>query len=833
MVTSIQHVEEGSSRALVGGQFANFTAGYGNLIEWNQGTWVPLKGGSGVNGMVRTIKGLGSGKGWLIGGDFTGPFSGSSVLRGLGVYHMEEGWKEGAAPGVAQGGVSQLAITSSSRQRVYAAGSFASVYHTDGTLRPDLAGMASYDQSGGNNLIWTGSSPYVRPLGSVRTLGMLYHADHDSSLILGLSQTADPSMLRLEGIHSAGLTLLDSSSSPTAYSAQALPAGMDLLPAGAYPGRGPQQIRQVRAGVWVGQGDTILVSATLSDPSAPQSSWDGLIYRTLGPRDPWSVLSSSGRIYSMDVLRVDGEEIVFYTGVTSQGGQLLFGRWDASRGAHEDLPGISGVPGEGRVVQWLGRGRILLGGKFTSLANLAPCTHVCIYDEWKGAWESPGSLNLQPGETVTGAHFSEELGKIILLLSSPTTFLVMNTASEEWVRVDTSAWPVSIQVVASSMAQQGGSHFLLAGLQASNSTSEGPRVHAGQWSGRPEEPPRWYPSTQTLPTSFSLQGIRVLPILKDTKEGGTAPGMVIFGTGGALLLQDSTSPLSSWSPWIHTSDESGPNTSSSASNLQGCVVQHLNWSLAKGKGMMPAPLVVLVSAAISLGFIFIIVAAGLLGMHGRRRIRARSGITNLDRHALLPLQSPTSTPPFGARSVEGEKEGGRGTPSHPAILRTGPYLSVRDIGGSGSDDLGRPSMGAESNVLPPGEPDQASSYHSNSFEGSSSFLSRDMEGALAGAAVRLGGHDGGGEEGGMDDFSFHREDGMEPDWLPADYQVYQAKHPFEAKEPGELEIHAGDLIYVLDNTDPIWWMGLVDNGKLLSDKLDQVMIPLINLLILL
>jgi hypothetical protein len=46
----------------------------------------------------------------------------------------------------------------------------------------------------------------------------------------------------------------------------------------------------------------------------------------------------------------------------------------------------------------------------------------------------------------------------------------------------------------------------------------------------------------------------------------------------------------------------------------------------------------------------------------------------------------------------------------------------------------------------------------------------------------------------------------------AEYQVYYARFPFGAREPGELEFQMNDKIYVLDNSDEVWWMGMVDNG---------------------
>ncbi|KAG0231138.1 hypothetical protein BGW42_000489 [Actinomortierella wolfii] len=45
--------------------------------------------------------------------------------------------------------------------------------------------------------------------------------------------------------------------------------------------------------------------------------------------------------------------------------------------------------------------------------------------------------------------------------------------------------------------------------------------------------------------------------------------------------------------------------------------------------------------------------------------------------------------------------------------------------------------------------------------------------------------------------------------------VYYAKYPFRAREIGELGFNAGDKILVVDNSDDIWWMGVLqlENGQ--------------------
>ncbi|ORX90157.1 hypothetical protein K493DRAFT_318156 [Basidiobolus meristosporus CBS 931.73] len=58
---------------------------------------------------------------------------------------------------------------------------------------------------------------------------------------------------------------------------------------------------------------------------------------------------------------------------------------------------------------------------------------------------------------------------------------------------------------------------------------------------------------------------------------------------------------------------------------------------------------------------------------------------------------------------------------------------------------------------------------------------------------------------------------------PDRYQVYYAKFPFNAREHGELEFQAGDKIYVIDNTDDIWWMGIIDHGD--GAQLSQGVFP--------
>ncbi|OLY85135.1 Polarized growth protein rax2 [Smittium mucronatum] len=55
------------------------------------------------------------------------------------------------------------------------------------------------------------------------------------------------------------------------------------------------------------------------------------------------------------------------------------------------------------------------------------------------------------------------------------------------------------------------------------------------------------------------------------------------------------------------------------------------------------------------------------------------------------------------------------------------------------------------------------------------------------------------------------------------YPMYYAKFTFSSRENGELGFIAGDRVFVIDKSDEIWWMGIVDPGKGLP--LEQGLFP--------
>ncbi|KAJ2855870.1 hypothetical protein J3B02_001932 [Coemansia erecta] len=55
------------------------------------------------------------------------------------------------------------------------------------------------------------------------------------------------------------------------------------------------------------------------------------------------------------------------------------------------------------------------------------------------------------------------------------------------------------------------------------------------------------------------------------------------------------------------------------------------------------------------------------------------------------------------------------------------------------------------------------------------------------------------------------------------YPVFYAKFTFSSRETGELGFRAGERVFVIDQSDEIWWMGIVDHGS--DQPLEQGVFP--------
>ncbi|KAJ2391763.1 hypothetical protein GGI23_005352 [Coemansia sp. RSA 2559] len=55
------------------------------------------------------------------------------------------------------------------------------------------------------------------------------------------------------------------------------------------------------------------------------------------------------------------------------------------------------------------------------------------------------------------------------------------------------------------------------------------------------------------------------------------------------------------------------------------------------------------------------------------------------------------------------------------------------------------------------------------------------------------------------------------------HPVFYAKFTFSSRETGELGFRAGERVFVIDQSDEIWWMGIVDHGP--DQPLEQGVFP--------
>ncbi|KAJ2494763.1 hypothetical protein GGI11_008713 [Coemansia sp. RSA 2049] len=55
------------------------------------------------------------------------------------------------------------------------------------------------------------------------------------------------------------------------------------------------------------------------------------------------------------------------------------------------------------------------------------------------------------------------------------------------------------------------------------------------------------------------------------------------------------------------------------------------------------------------------------------------------------------------------------------------------------------------------------------------------------------------------------------------HPVFYAKFTFSSRETGELGFRAGERVFVIDQSDEIWWMGIVDHGT--DQPLEQGVFP--------
>lgn len=181
---------------------------------------------------------------------------------------------------------------------------------------------------------------------------------------------------------------------------------------------------------------------------------------------------------------------------------------------------------------------------------------------------------------------------------------------------------------------------------------------------------------------------------------------------------------------------------------------------------------ILISIAISLGIIFLLVGAGLMALFWKRR----NG----------PPDSPEPMPPY--------------------MSERGGLASMLDTAQAGTMSAG--AAAAIAGASAPSSSAPQPSYAVADPSGAASAAGAGAGASAADAAAAVGA--GTGFAALLAAATAARRDEPVSEDNP---RLFHAKYPFEAKEHGELDLQAGDLVVVTDITDNVWWMGYKNDGE--------------------
>ncbi|CAG8503760.1 11795_t:CDS:2 [Acaulospora morrowiae] len=206
-----------------------------------------------------------------------------------------------------------------------------------------------------------------------------------------------------------------------------------------------------------------------------------------------------------------------------------------------------------------------------------------------------------------------------------------------------------------------------------------------------------------------------------------------------------------------------------------------------GHGALPVPLVILISVSISLAFIFLLVATGMSVVYFRRRRVAKDRTSSRYSDKMTIRQSELMNTINAATAIIGQ----RNDPRQSVVSSN--FGNISDTKTSTHQ-----SSTARSNPI-----DTIPERTRNS-DNSDLVLAREMAEKIATedevkdipAVVN-------NEEGGGSKSRGRVYEGGE---------MYHARFPFVAREDVELGFEVGDIIYVTDKSDDVWWKGVKDDG---------------------
>ncbi|RKP06790.1 cortical protein marker for cell polarity-domain-containing protein [Thamnocephalis sphaerospora] len=762
-----------SGSLFLGGRFNGARTAFSNVVEYRDAQLRSLAD-DGVNGVVYALADLDNEL--LVGGEFTASANNATVLPGLASFAYEgRQWRQGRG-GVGGGAVRIIDDNGAQRsRRVHVAGTFTSVAGASSGVRTDVGVYATWNTTTAN---WQASALLRGAVSTVVQSSASYvtEAGQDISYIGGTFSAA-------EAIQVSGVAGIDARTEATfsAYNMSSMSTslrnGGAALTAGAfYKASGGSAALAVGGRFSAGNLRNL---AVLED-----GEWHGI-----------------GGATDIEATAMCALDHTLLVGSTS--GVTTFDL--RNRAQDTALNGAGGPNGAVRQIITLGEHQAVVAGTFTRAGDI-DCRNVCLYDSENLKWYALGKGVDTPvtaiaankkdlvaaGERV--AAFNEDKGSWTLLgdekaLPGPATAVTLDGSIE---RV-----------------------FVAGRARADNAT------YLMRWDGEEYEP-----FGKELAANSTVRQLSMVPLSETMSDSNMLTPKFALLVVGALSvnglgqLDAALYDGAVWRAYMHAS------LGNARGDLRGLFFQIP--PVPTGPKWMPVPLVILIAAAVALGLIFIIVLIALLVIYIRRRRAAAksSAETDLNRMSAqremalsslggaglagtgtsAVLVQPSSLPPQEATSHADDQivEYGSTQPiGHPADI-TG------DISFAGTGDMvaSTPQHGRSlvdlTGTPPPAHADIADLSMPISFAGEEALVPPDMADALTTGALTAGALTAGAmaADGALIDDPFDT----------ANYIVVYARYPFSATEPGELEFRSGDKVYVLDNSDDVWWMGMVDNG---------------------
>ncbi|KAK9766136.1 hypothetical protein K7432_005011 [Basidiobolus ranarum] len=784
-----------NTSVFIGGDFRGVDKlEFANIVKYNRNALVPFTGGyprGPVNSMTLINNEL------IIGGDFDGLIGNSKLpARNIASYNIiNDKWSP-----VGYGVNDQVKkLVPAGSEAVQIIGDFNVVYGNNTPFNPDRfsTGFTSWNLT---------SKSWANPV---------YVAGHAHSSIVFTSQNSSAETSRTNTFYLAGAF-----SSAAAIQA---PGFITLDSRGDFEqlGTGPES---GAVSTTVNCGTYYLTNDKENGQNMSYSIVGGNFQSTgirnvaIFDQGVWKGIGTgvSGEVYSLHV----AESQLFIGGLsnnTSTPPFKGFSIWDFKNNSFTDVPSLGssssrdakddGLTKVNVIRQRHGTSNVIVSGWFKRAGSLE-CNNICLWDTKDKQWVSLSS-GVEGEVTDMIVTNSDIIAVGNFVLSSGQGYLAnYDFDKSAWKRIEPKGDEDTLPGAALSIIHDSGNNIYYVAGQ--NDKEE---CYMRKWDGTrftplPVSPlPSSKISRMSIVPTKSVSNANNQVVVKIAGESEPSAGSALMVVGSLVFEKfgNVSAALFNGEEWIPVL------VSSQRDGSPGIIKSAFTRSIITftTKDHLPLPLVILVSVASSLGLVFFImlIGLGLIYLKKKRRaakyphpnalyakkpyMRESAAITSVasaDSRAISDYSDQYRSQAPGTSTSAMEK-----SMNESSIARTGALATAGLGAGISAAQGGRPHSGVSEKHA------SASPTLDASIMSSPERYTMLSEGKIA--------------------------DGMDTGAVitPDRYQVYYAKFPFNAREHGELGFQAGDKIYVIDNTDDIWWMGIIDHGD--GGQLSQGVFP--------